>query len=379
MILYSSDIFENFKCIGSRCKDNCCKMGWDIEIDSKTLEFYSKLPPPVNRLFLSNIYEDDGDYYICQKDGCPFLNKDGLCSLQLKYGEQNISEICREHPRFYQWFGNYKEAGVGLCCEEACRLILEHPKPILFTEKEIDEQKDDLPFKEDLLKSVMKIREKLISIMQNRGFNVRERITILLYISDDIQQAICSENCKRLNQISSMLAIDGFLIEIVNESYEDIPKKDFTLHEFTKLLKIFNSMDFMNRFLQDKLVYISNNLEKILSCEKSFDNAYDDRSFELEHIGVYILFRYFIQSVRDLDGKSKIYLAIIWIIVIKLLFLAEFYKKHYLPTQQESVELLKEFSKEVEYSLENMASIQDNIDMDEINFTSLKALILGRR
>ena len=41
-----------------------------------------------------------------------------------------LCDICREHPRFYEWYGEYKDAGVGLCCEEAVRLLLESEKAL---------------------------------------------------------------------------------------------------------------------------------------------------------------------------------------------------------------------------------------------------------
>ena len=106
MQVFCTDIFRDFFCKGSDCKDNCCKIGWDIEIDDKTYNFYKNLDSELGRKLISEIYEEEGCHYMGQKGGCPFMNEKGLCSVQLTYGEDKISDICREHPRFYQWFGD---------------------------------------------------------------------------------------------------------------------------------------------------------------------------------------------------------------------------------------------------------------------------------
>ena len=47
-----------------------------------------------------------------------------LCELILKLGEESLCEICREHPRFRNFFAGREEVGLGLCCEEAARLLM---------------------------------------------------------------------------------------------------------------------------------------------------------------------------------------------------------------------------------------------------------------
>ena len=35
--------YDDFKCIGSKCIDNCCSNNWNIDIDEKTYKKYKKL------------------------------------------------------------------------------------------------------------------------------------------------------------------------------------------------------------------------------------------------------------------------------------------------------------------------------------------------
>lgn len=375
MRLYAPDIFANFTCSGSDCKDNCCTVGWDIEIDDKTLAFYKSLDSGLGKRLVSNIYKEDGCHYMGQEGGCPFMNENGLCSVQLEYGEEHISDICREHPRFYEWFGDYKEAGVGLSCEKSAQMLVDHPAPILFTERHTDEEPDDLEFDEKLLNAVKKLRDRLIEILQNRGFSVKERLGILLCACDDIQQAVDTEDCGRLKQLSGMLSIEGFLLEIVNEAECDKSVKKSEAYE--SILEIFIQMEYIRPELKENFSYAKENLDGILSSEKRFDKSYGDDRFELEHIAVYFIFRYLIKAVRDFDIEGRIYSALICTVMIRLLFMSEFHKNGGLPEKENRALLIKEFSKEIEYSAENMEMLYGFIYEDGTLFDSLKTIIFG--
>ena len=46
---------------------------------------------------------------------CPFFNSNKLCDIYIDIGEEHMCDICKNHPRFYEWFGDLKEGGMGLC------------------------------------------------------------------------------------------------------------------------------------------------------------------------------------------------------------------------------------------------------------------------
>ena len=64
--------YKKFKCINKKCRHNCC-IGWEIDIDDETAEFYKEVPGPFgDRLRKSIDYTDA--YCFKLKDGqCPFL------------------------------------------------------------------------------------------------------------------------------------------------------------------------------------------------------------------------------------------------------------------------------------------------------------------
>ena len=116
--------YDEFKCTAGACGDNCC-IGWEIDVDGDTLEQYQRVGGSFAQRLKENIDISGEAHFRMKPDGrCPFLNENNLCDIILELGEKSLCQICTDHPRFYEWYSDGMEEGVGLCCEEAARLIL---------------------------------------------------------------------------------------------------------------------------------------------------------------------------------------------------------------------------------------------------------------
>ena len=117
--------YLDFKCIADQCSHSCC-VGWEIDVDERTLARYRALPPESGDAITASIEEnEDGAHFrLCADERCPHLNEKGLCRIICALGEEYLCDICREHPRFYNEVGGVWECGLGCACEEAARLIL---------------------------------------------------------------------------------------------------------------------------------------------------------------------------------------------------------------------------------------------------------------
>ena len=338
MTLHYPDLFDSFTCTGSECKDNCCRTGWDIEIDEDTYNYYRSLDTELGKRHAAAIYEEEGCRYMSQPDGCPFMNEKGLCSVQLEYGEEHISEICREHPRFYEWFGDYKEAGIGLCCEEAARQLVAHERPVIFTEKQI-------------FREFKKLRDRLIEIAQDRGFSVTERLQIIELCTEDIQEAADSIDAERAKSIAGMLAIDGFRIELLSEAKKRAGDKR---EEYEALLRLMGVMEYINDSLKKEFSECRKELDEIMGYESSFDQLYATRQYELENLLVYYIYRYLLKAVRDGETEGRIKAAAAGVRGVRLLMIKRLKESGRLPSKEETAEIIKAYSQEIEYSPENM-------------------------
>lgn len=123
MKLYAPRYYKRFKCIADKCTHSCC-IGWEIDVDEGTLEKYQSLQGCYAESIKSSIsLEETPHFKLCEGDRCPHLNDSGLCKIILNLGEGYLCDICREHPRFYNYAG-VAEVGLGMSCREAARLIL---------------------------------------------------------------------------------------------------------------------------------------------------------------------------------------------------------------------------------------------------------------
>lgn len=174
MILRKPDFYDRFQCIASRCTDTCC-VGWEIDIDEASLEAYNKVAGAFGERLRANI--EDGHFKLLPHDRCPFLDKDNLCEVYQNLGEDALCDICTEHPRFVEVYGDIMERGLGLCCEEAARLLLEGEGPLTFTNEECDEPEDELDDDDrEVRDQVLGEREWMFETLADQGSHFAERL-----------------------------------------------------------------------------------------------------------------------------------------------------------------------------------------------------------
>ncbi|MBR2198496.1 MAG: flagellin lysine-N-methylase [Fibrobacter sp.] len=183
MILRKPDFYSQFKCTASRCSDTCC-VGWEIDIDEVSQRAYRKVEGPFGDRLRASI--EDGHFKLLPHDRCPFLDKGNLCEIYKNLGEGALCQICREHPRFVEVYGDIMEKGLGLCCEEATRLLLEGKGPLAFTSEECDEPEDELDEDDrEIRNQVLYEREQIFSALANSATPFSERLYTAFGITDE--------------------------------------------------------------------------------------------------------------------------------------------------------------------------------------------------
>ena len=80
MKIFAPDYYKDFRCIAGSCQHSCC-IGWEIDIDRKTADFYKNVPGNFGKRLCENIdfHEEGGTFRLCENERCPFLNEKGLC------------------------------------------------------------------------------------------------------------------------------------------------------------------------------------------------------------------------------------------------------------------------------------------------------------
>ncbi len=182
MKTFAPNYYPEFRCIADKCRHSCC-VGWDVYIDEETLAKYAELGGEIGERVQTHLREkEDGVCFeMCEGGRCPMLNKRGLCDIILAKGESYISEICTEHPRFYSFFSDRTEAGLGLSCEEAARIILsQKEKTCLIPISEDDEEEYELYPEE---KYILAKRAEIFDILQNGNGSIAAKAKEMLHVS----------------------------------------------------------------------------------------------------------------------------------------------------------------------------------------------------
>ena len=339
MLLRIPDFYDKFKCIASDCTDTCC-IGWEIDVDKNSQELYRKLSngkEEFARKVLDNIV--DGHFKLEPSDRCPFLREDNLCEMICQIGEECLCDICREHPRFTEVYGDIMEKGVGLCCEEAVKLLLsENDKPLAFVEREIDDEPDDIP--EDVREArdaIFAEREQMFDILADGSLSLNERLLHLLDFAEQSQydNPDSEEPCastKLDNQLSDD-AVRQTWIEILGEGESFGPAWSAAFERIVR----------KGWPTQGDPIFSDSDGERIVS---------------------YMLFRYYAKSLFDGDFLGKVQFAIYFWLILRTFgkTLAEGAADiHGVSAElSQKINAIKLLSKQTEYSEEIMGILADN-------------------
>ena len=248
-------------------------------------------------------------FLLGEQERCPFLNGKNLCDLILYGGEGMLCQICTDHPRYRSFFSERTEIGVGLCCEEAARLILTRPeKTMLVTtgEGELDEEETAL----------LTLRDHLFAIAQKREEPINQRIEQILSACGahvpDVPPAQWAEFYLSLERMDEVWT---GILEALREHADELPLDDFAAHM-------------------------------------------KGRETEYEQLLVYFLYRQVPTALDDGDVSSKAAFAVLSVRLLfslgalHLLLHGEF-------TVEDQIELCRLYSAEVEYSDDNMDALFD--------------------
>lgn len=348
MKYHKPSFFDQFKCIGSACTDTCCA-GWEIEVDETTAQEYLAEKGAFGDRLRREIGSEPGEYFFKLKNNrCPFLNKENLCDIFINLGEDRLCDICREHPRFYNWFGDYTEVGLGLCCEEAERLLFSDSKPLTFVEEVHTDASDLLDDESEECEQMLEERKAIFTILQNRKKNIGARLKRLLL---------------QLPYADEMLLLTVPILEW--DDPESIPKLDYNANPSTTTLKssalflirFFGGMESLDETWPSMMKELEQNIDSLIDVDKAAEFLQfmkgENRLYEYEHIAVYLVYRYYPEILFDGQIEAKILFAAASICLLFLMDL-QCFQENGVYTQQDRIELVRRFSKEIEYCPENM-------------------------
>ena len=338
MKLQYPSYYPLFQCTAASCRHSCC-IGWEIDIDPETAALYQSIPGPMGEELRRAICRENPPHFRLREDGrCPFLNEEGLCRLILAKGQGILCEICAQHPRFHNPYGNLRESGLGLCCEEAGRLLFTHEPGLLQSETTKEPSESD----PDWLPELLEVRETAFSLALESAYSITERLFLLLCLGADVQDA--------LDEGASLLqAAVPYREEIFRrETLSELDGEALDPGMLDSLLSFFQNREPLDKEWPARLAGIRERLGALVPLRM----LSEDRE-AYERLIFYFLFRYLLDAGEDRDFLSKIKFAVAAVAVISLLDAQTRLETGGLSLENR-IENARIFSSETEYSPDAM-------------------------
>ena len=316
MLFRVPSYYNFFKCKADKCTDNCC-IGWEIDIDTDTAQYYKSVDGDFGKRLSENISKDNS--FILKNERCPFLNENNLCDVIINCGEDHLCQICRDHPRYFEWYGDLKEGGIGLSCEEAARLILTDDAHT-FAESFTDEE--DEPVNSELFSVLTKARAELFATLDSEG-TLTEKLSYLLEFAENLQ----------------------FNMDNRETDAEYVPVYSALKADIRDIISLYSDFEPIDGEWERELSSLISR-EAVLLTPNTEEEKY------MLNITRYFIWRYFLKGVFDEEILSKVKLAVISALIIYLM-----------AGKDASLDVWigksKLYSKEMEYSDENRELFYD--------------------
>lgn len=376
--------YDNFKCIGGQCIDNCCSNNWKICIDEKTYKKYKKLKGELGKKINSNISRIRSNTNYLQygkinlnSSKCSLLSEDGLCTIHGELGEDYLCNTCRRYPRLIIKYGEIYERNLSISCPEVARYIIKSKEDFSFNledEKLSDLDKDYIvnnKYNEKLYNILWDTRSLAMEIIQFKEIEIWKRISFFKLLTDKVQNIINEKqydnyeellnnfreqitNINVINSLDKISVISDVQVKFIQSALQVRANQGINNEKFDNLLKEYNE-------LFNKDIDFKGNIEKIIKKEKEFNTYLKAQENILENLLIYLIYKYFMKALHTKDLNVEVNNIILSYAMIKMLLLSRYNKNDKKLNEDDFVEVFYLFSRNVEHNTVFLPNIYKDI------------------
>ena len=376
--------YDDFKCIGGECIDNCCENNWRIDIDEKTYKKYKKLKGEWGKKINNNISRKRSNPNYLQygkinlkNNKCSLLSEDGLCTIHGSLGEDYLCNTCRVYPREIKKYGEIYERNLSISCPEVARYIIKSKDNFSFDlegEKLSDLDKDYIvnnKYNEKLYNILWDTRSLSMEIIQFKEIEIWKRISFFKMLTDKVQNIINEKqydnyeevlnnfreqvtNINVINSLDKIALISDVKVKFIQSALQVRANNGLNNDKFTSLIIEYNK-------LFDKDIDFKSNIEKIIEKEKEFNIYLKEHKNILENLLIYLIYKYFMNALYTKDLNAEVNNIILSYAMIKILLLSRYNKNNKELNEEDFVEVFYLFSRTVEHNIVFLPNIYKDI------------------
>ena len=376
--------YDDFKCIGGQCIDNCCRNNWRIDIDEKAYKKYRKIKGQMGKKINNNISRNRSNPNYLQygkinlkNNKCSLLSEDGLCTIHGSLGEDYLCNTCRVYPREIRKYGEIYERNLSISCPEVARYIIKCKDNFSFDledEKLSDLDKDyivDSKYNEKLLNILWDTRSLAMEIIQFKEIEIWKRISFFKMLTDKVQNIINEKqydnyeevlnnfreqatNINVINSLDKISLISDVKFKFIQSALQVRANQGTNNEKFDNLLKEYNE-------LFDKNIDFKNNVENIIKIEEEFNLYLKEQENIIENLLIYLIYKYFMKALHTKDLNAEVNNIILSYAMIKMLLLSRYNKNDKKLNEDDFVEVFYIFSRTVEHNIVFLPNIYKDI------------------
>ena len=302
MKTFTPDYYARFQCIAADCPDSCCKE-WAVDVDADTADYYRNLPGSLGDRLREVLTPDNTMTIVAGR--CPMWRQDSLCRIHAELGHDALCRTCREFPRIRHEFEDFTELGLELSCPEAARLILttdwKMPLPCSSGDPDLD--------------LLLQSRKAALDLLQDNRYSLPEALAVILVYAHHVQAALDGGEMPQLQA-------DAYL-----ETAKRLPKNG----DWAAIFTFFGDLEILTEEWKVRLA-----LGPQTVCW----------SDTLKAFARYMVLRYWLQAVSDLDLVCRVKLVVTACLLVAGL-------------GGDPVNTAQLFSKEIENDPDNIEAILD--------------------
>lgn len=385
MKLVTPSYYKMFRCTAGACRDNCCRGGWLVGIDEQTEERYRKMPGALGEKLRAALFTQDGETFLKHADeDCPLLRADGLCEVVNEKGPEALGVVCDQFPRFSEYFGERKETGVGLACEEAARIVLSSaPEEARLTENGLTEEPyGDDEYEKAWDERVSRVRAVFDGMLERAdisgGFDgLFQALQAMLLAAADLQMDANKNDFAAFDRKVQTLAADGGEGSIRALAGRLRPcVTNAAASRNMAYIELFSQLESIGPAWDEELARMRSvyGTEPCVSHfpqrAAGFEAAHTELGPALVRYARYLHFRYFEKAVYDHDILGKCKLTALFTLMLEMMLMADG-KDDGRGRQTEPGQIPESlaaavhlFSRQVEYDEENMEQIAEDLTFE---------------